>query len=579
MSPVVQEPKVADPKIPNPVAAIATRSGAFAGDWFRFLRDAAFLPSQHRRSVRSYGAVGDGIADDTNAIATAVADAAQFGFELYWPDGDFVSTSSIPNLHTVRHRGPGAILVGSVRFYPHPETGQTNTLYCDPSGSDTNDGLSTARPFREIRTAIAILGNYGPSIDGSWIFRAAAGTYKGGIVFPRNIQLRDFVKILGPDVGGHPNVPTAIVDKAADTSATYGISAFDGILLWVQDIKFLSNPASAATRFAQSELIVRFCYYQRRNVHVYGSTVGLQTNIHCTYFNYGGIIDACTSIGISELFHITRSFDTVSSAAQQLTIKNCPVGLKAKENCVGHTDYITFEDCANGLQLHLFSGTNPKGAVFRRCDVGICLINSELHNEDTAVVWDSCTRRVISLGNSSEIGTFGWTGATATPALRTGHRPEVLLFQDYTTTVHTGTTSQTDIFSAALVLRADYYCAQGKRFVTIVKGYLPNGVTLAGTVTIRLRVAGGIASDIVIPAGTAAASGNRHFRLEYECLCTADGDTQHFQGHLVMDGNLIEVQSNDRTITLSDADHSVVVQCVLSNAADEFAFTQCLVYG
>ncbi len=537
------------------------RQTPITAEWLQDVNDVVYsaVIVDDLTDVRYRGADPTGVADSTTAIQNTIDYCISVGAEVSWGNGNYLTTASLTNLHTVRHKGTATITRGANVFYINPTTGQTNTLYCSAAAAnDTADGLSAAFPIQQASTAVNYLANYGPALNGSWVIQLAAGTYKGGILFPRGLVSRDFIKIQGPTVT-HPTVPTAIISKTADATKTYGIFASDGLLVWCENIKFTGA-------FAQAEQIVRNVYYQRRNVHVDGAVVGLQINIHCRYYVYGGIIENCTSVGVSELFHITRSYDTVASAAEQLIIRNCPIGLQAKENCVGHTDYINFEDCGTALELQLFSGTNPKGAVFKRNDIGIVLTNSELHNEN-AIVWgtgaDINTRRLVSLGNSSEITSFGWDGLEPT-LTRTGHRPLVLYAKDYTQFIQTGTLTETDVFNAAAILPADVYAVEGKKYRVLVNGRVPLGTTLLGAARILLRVGGTFMTDVTIPISTA---GSKAFRAEFEVVCTADGNFQFVNSTLVLPG-ATDATSIARTVDMQSADRGVVVSVILGNIAD-----------
>lgn len=521
--------------------------------------------------LKEFGAVGDGTTNDTSAIVNAVAAARSAGKAILWEDKTYLTTANIPFLHTVKHIGTGRILRGTNTFHVNPVALDNNVLYVATTGSNSNDGLASTQPLLTPTAAVDVLANYGPILDGGWTIQLAAGTYPGGILPQRGLTTRDFLRIVGPSVGGHPNVPTAIISYTADPTETYGIFARDGLLLWVEDVKFTGA-------FPQAEYIARDCYYQRRNVHVDAAVIGLQINVHSRYYVYGGIIENCSSIGISELFHVTRSFETVASAADQLIIRNCPIGLKAKENCVGHLDYINFEDCDTGLEMQLYSGGNVSGTVFKRCGVGIVLVNSEIHGE-TSTAWgtgaDACTRRLLSLGNSSEIVTFGWTAPGPNPAIRTGHRPLLPIANDFNPVTHTGTTVETIIFAFSALLPVDYFCVKGKKLRVVVNGKVPTSVTLADTVRITFRVAAIYATDVTIPAGIVGA---KSFRAEFELICTADGNNQLSSATLVGAG-FYDATSAARTIILDSTASSVRVSIELADAADSITLDSVEVYG
>lgn len=133
---------------------------------------------KQNRSVEDYGTVGDGVTSDQVAVEAAIAAAYAAGDGLYWPDGTYLTTATIPNFHDVRHSGPGVVKRGSDLFYPDPTNTQTNTLYVNKStGSSTNDGFSSSQPFDEPQNALLAIKKYGPLVGGVWVISCADGTY------------------------------------------------------------------------------------------------------------------------------------------------------------------------------------------------------------------------------------------------------------------------------------------------------------------------------------------------------------------------------------------------------------------
>lgn len=104
--------------------------------------------------------------------------------------------------------------------------GVTRTLYVRATGNDTNPG-TLAAPFREIRAAVDSLSADGPVVRGSVVVDVGPGAYKGGIRLPqtRGTAQDDYLVIRGPATGGHPNVPTAVIDQSLDTGNNWGLLA------------------------------------------------------------------------------------------------------------------------------------------------------------------------------------------------------------------------------------------------------------------------------------------------------------------------------------------------------------------
>lgn len=458
----------------------------------------------------------------------------------------------------------------------HGTRGQTRTLYVRATGDDTNSGRSPESAFREIRSALNSLSDEGPVIRGSVRIDVGPGVYQGGIRLPvtRGSAQDDFIRIIGPNVNGHPNAPTAVIDYAADPTATFGMLAEDGAHLWLQDLKFIGG-------FHTAVRVDRNTYLQWRNVHVDGQNqgnAGLAITSQCRYYVTGGIIENLTN-GIQEHFQITRGYGTVSSADQQLIVRNCHVGVKCKENCVGHFDYINVTDCNIGIEMQLYSGANMKGAVLERNKMGIVLTNSEIHNEQS-IAWgtneDANTRRILSLGSSSELTLFGWEQATDNaPTLRTGHRPLVTIGADYNDKTVGNTTSETTIVSFNRALRGDWYSIQGKHAKIILWGSTPSGA-LTADFRIILRLSGSEAGQLRLPAGL---SGPAHFRAEFDIVAAQDGASQKIFGTVNIGGAPSSTILVTRQIDLSTQDRTASVHAIPGSANDSVQIRLAEIWG
>lgn len=516
--------------------------------------------------VTDWGAVGDGATDDTAALTAAVAAASAGGFDLHWPAGAYLTTASIPLLHSVRHRGRGRIVRGLDTFYVEPRTGQSNTLYIAATATSGNDGLSSSQAigintdnWDALEDALA---NYGPTLEGSWTITGAAGTYRGGYVHPRNLASRDIIDFAGP-AAGHPNVPTMIIDDAT-ASETRGMLFQDGAIVRLTDIKFTGA-------FAECASAVRDCYIWFVNVHCGADgasnypAIGLAMETRTHYFVAGGLIDGCTDIGISELFGVVRSFSTgISLAIDQMTIQNCAVGVKAKENCVGHLRYLNIDNCDTGVELQAYSAANVSNMEIGNCAVGIVLTNSQIHNE-TSIVWNTGnTVKILPFGQAaSQLATLGWVANSGDPAQRVGYPAPISFANDYDSDTHTGTTNITAIWTELDILPAGYYSVKGRRFEVLVVGRVPTGVTLIGDVTIYLYVEGLQEASVVIPSG----SGQQGWTARFSMVCPSDGNAQIYSATLV--GETFQyAYTIRRTRDLASQDNAVAIRVGLANAAD-----------
>lgn len=543
-------------------------------------------------AVTDYGAVGDEVTDDTTAIAAAVADAFTNGLWLFWPPKTFLTTASIPNLHKVRHFGPGAIKRGSDVFYVHPITGLTNTLYVAAAGTSGSDGLSASQPMDIGADGWSVLANalanYGPVLEGTWRIKGAAGTYPGGYIHPRYLHGRNFIFFEGPSVS-HPTEPTFRIDHGTDATKTFGMAFTDRVLIDLKNILFTG-------KFGECVSNSRGTYCWFRNVHARSDgagnypVVGLSFVTHCHYFVQGGKIDLGASVrtdlatvdtvtGISELFSCVRSFDTVASAADQLEIVDTQVAFKAKEGCSGHLQYLRITEANTAVELDSGGTSNVANMEIKRAGIGFVLNDTEIHNE-SGVVWgtgaDACGVHILSRGSSRELDFSGWDANDGDPGVRVGQRPLIVIAATYAADTHAGSTStsETVMWNNANLIPARRLAVEGKAFQIKIVGRVPTGVTLAGDVRILTRLEGQYLIDVTIPSGSAPQG----WTAEWNVVSTEDGSAQLISSTLV-GATFYDAQTIRRNLDVETNDQDVRVSVIVANAADSITLDSCEVWA
>lgn len=453
------------------------------------------------------------------------------------------------------------------------QRGTTRTIYVRATGDDSNDGKTSGTAFREIKTAVASLSSDGPVIRGSVVIDVGAGTYKGGITLPamRGYAQDDFIKIVGPSIS-HPTVPAVLIDKAADTSATYGIRALDGAFIWLEDIKTVGA-------FENHADIRRNSYLVWRNVHMDGQgtgIVGLSIQQHARYTVLGGIIENMLDIGVSEHFMVHRSFDSATASADQLIIRNCDTGLQAKEGCVGHLDYLNVEDCQTGVELNAGGVANLKGVTFKRNVAALVNANSEVHNIQSVVYGtgaDANTRTYVPVDLAANLTKLGWLDGTYPRTTLAGAPPLVTTAASFTDATVTGTTTETNFYNLTGAIKPHTYTTPGRKFLVRCNGKIGTSA-LVGSYRLVLRVAGTLAVDVTIPAGTAA---NTRFAVEFEVVCSSNGNNQRVFS--TMYGGIGASNYATRTLVLDNVDSGIAVTAIPTNTADSVTLHKCEVYG
>lgn len=364
----------------------------------------------------------DGVTSNQAGIVAALAEAVSRGSDLYWPAGTYVSDASLSGFHNTKHYGPGMIKRGSDLFYITPADTQVNRIYLSTTGSSSNDGLSSAQPIDTFQNAFNVLNKYGPVLQGSWRIIAAAGTYS----FASGLQTfstpsKNRVLISGPDVGGHPNVPTVLIDGGG-VGAAYSHGMYidgPGVRVQVRDIKFQNfTEASGNTRTGLVGANGADIYTE--NIHTFACS---WTGIHIKECDSsrisGGILDA-NNIGancfISDSTRSSFGYGSTSTANGPIVKKALNAAVYWSTGSQGHCDFVTFEDNAVGFVAAENSRCDTVGNNYKRNTVakrhqtgGLSASGgaSEVFNDGTADANTTNTQYFTYSGDISEMVTLG----------------------------------------------------------------------------------------------------------------------------------------------------------------------------
>lgn len=345
--------------------------------WQALVETVPFVPASYIVYPESFGAVGDGNHDDTSALGSAVAQAVA-SRKLVYLSGAYKTTASVAGLHSAKYAGIGRILRGSAYFAPNTVTGDSNTIFVATNGNDGNDGLSSSQPMLTIQAAINAISNYGPVLFGAWTVQLAAGTYKNGVLIPENLLTvpdhngvfpTNRLSIIGPPVGGAPNIPTAIIDGSFSPTTNYGVLLNGGQKLYLQDLLFQNWNGSPSTYGID---ITDLAALYTNNVHFYNCSYGLISRQSRVYMN-GGIVQGC----VQGLTMLNATVFSVGQAAG-VTVQNCTVyGIEIGEGSTGHCDGITLNNCVIGAYIVEESHVQMFGTIENNITAGIQLsVNS-----------------------------------------------------------------------------------------------------------------------------------------------------------------------------------------------------------
>lgn len=412
--------------------------------------------------------------------------------------------------------------LGSGFIARHGARGNTRRIYVRAAGDDSGDGKTAATAFREIKTALNALADDGPVIRGSVVIDVGPGEYEGGIRMPstRGTAQDDFVEIIG-SVDGN-GVPTSIVRKTDGVGI--GLLVEDGAAIQLENLKFIGG-------FSAAVQATRNVYAWFTNIHVDGENVGvrgLSISSHTRYYVKGGLIENLTYAGIDEYFNCSRSYSTVGSSAQQMLIRNCMIGLRAKEGCVGHLDHLRVEDCETGIELIQNSVANLYAAEIKRNGVGLALVNSTSHNEG-GVVWgsgaDQNAREIYSAGASGELLALDWSGEDMAPTATAGHRPLFVIANQLAEKVVTGEQGvELPAVTFEEKLPRVLFRTAGKHFKVQMFGKF-DGATPTSTISIIVRIGSVLLMSMQV-------KGSDQVMFELDAVADVDLATHKIRGTL-----------------------------------------------
>lgn len=514
---------------------------------------------------------------DYETVADAVAYAYANGLPLFWPDGDWETTASISNLHAVKHYGPGRIKRGTDYFYPDPVEGQSNVLYVATSGSATADGLSASQPMDSAQTAVNALALHWP-LNGRWSIKLAAGTYStsgnrtvrigpanadpetGGVGYltADGMTMKNWLTIQGPDVGWDPDTdpwpsPTCIFD--ANGASVVGIQIEGrGLNILVKDIKFIDYDGSSSSAGIANDGGWLRC----ENVHAEGCEIGILSYMGRVTVKGGDIYGTAgkAGVGIKSMFLNKHEIgeQSAGAAGQGPRLRYLETGLHVQEGSTGHSDYVTYEDCTDGVRVTVNSRANFSGSEFERCTKAVRVdLNSVIYASaaDYGSGADACTENVVI----QQGGAFSPRDNYANSGLAT----------DYLTSAvtHTGTTASTAILTKTLtkgLFAPNVTSIRKPQHIRFVAYGTLSGT--ADTKQFKLRV-----GSTAIATITNAASDAGSWRCE-GLICFKDSNVQ--DGNIQYTHHLTSTRVNSGTAAedLAAADVDLKFEIQLSNSGD-----------
>lgn len=332
------------------------------------------------------------------------------GEDLYWPDGIYLTTASIPNFHSVRHNGPGVVKRGTDLFYVDPASGLSNILYVATTGLDANDGLSSSQARLTAQSAGDILYNYRYS-DATWKIQFAAGTYVGVATFTRAFPSSQRVQFLGAAVADGV-VPTTIFDSPGGASKV-GLYFQSRAHVYVEDIKFTdyNDGGTPSVSGNGSGVIIERGDLYARNVHVTNCDAAIEAANESRLRVQAGVL-ASSAVGVRCISNVTYTIGYNGTAADVTgatgtAVLNCTAaGVFAQEGSTGHVDYSYIDNCAVGVDLIEKSRAHILGCNIRNnatAGVRVRVLSSFYDSPTVPNTYTSNTVKTIVRGDSVNV--------------------------------------------------------------------------------------------------------------------------------------------------------------------------------
>lgn len=456
---------------------------------------------------------------------------------------------------------------------------EARTIYVSPEG--TGDGLSSGSRTTPDE-ALEMLSVQGLVLEGDWTIDMAAGTYPS-ITVPGSLEIAGYLVLRGADVGGHPNVPTTIIDAAHDDSGSRGIAA-NHTNLWVRDI--LTKDFSNAGVSVQNQCKVKYW-----NHHDDGSSSSRQHYSHVRHNHAGGILKP-TTYGVEETFGCIRdSKGEVPAYVEDLTGVSysnenyaalIPYGTQidgtaggggistgdvtgwyAKENCVGHFDFVTITDCAYGVVMLHWSAGNVRFLTLERNYYALWARNGEFHQESDVFFGSGADENThhIFLDNWSVASDRYGSGVENN---RLGQPPPLAIDLDHTEATAANITAPTVL--RTFTVPAKLASVRGQRIAVRSGGTFPDA-TGSGTVTLALKLGGVTLCSHSFD--TLDVASNERWRGEWvlERAHTVS-ETEHLaSGRLELDGLPVSFDFNSVDIDLT-VDQDLELVATMPNVAN-----------
>lgn len=510
-------------------------------------------------TLKQSGVVGDGVADDTAALAAVIATAYAGNRQVVWNGAVCRITGNIPYFHLVKHVGPGRTVRGTDVF--NVSGSGTANLYVALTGSAGNDGLTAAFPKATLQQAFDAIANYGPMITQDVYIRLAANTYPMSTPAVHLIPSQQYIKVMGPDVGGSPNVPTCIFDGAGGAIYSHAIFAQQiGVRIKVSDIKFINfnngggnSGDTSRGGFVTSDGAMGW----GKNLHVIGASwFGCIATSAQQLLVEGGIYDGCRVGVASEHSRCSVGWNGTSTTNRTL-IKNCvEQGIQWSNGSQGHIDYTDFTSNGIGVSLEGGSRCDAVDNDFKRNSYAVECKGGGYFGNNPATpsrfnVGTADANTVDITSNAYGADYNGLLKASASEARVDQYRGNFTA---------TGTTAD-QLYYSSSAIPAGFFKNATQTIRIRVYGTLTTATLPA---IMKTKIAGVSLADVVMPTNVVTGQA---FKFEIELFSNGTGNHMAYQ--CLAEGTSSTERMSLGTVNFAFVNGSTIdLSCAVQNAAD-----------
>lgn len=492
------------------------------GPW-RAMAEKSYVDDKTALSVKQYGAVGDGVADDTAEINAALVDAQ--GRELYFPKGQYKVTGNLVNFWGAHVRGEGSIVRGSEEYFITPTSTstlvQSNTIWANyGTGLDTNDGLFSVSPFKTQSKVYKTLRSLTPeqANGGPWKVRMS-GTFLGGQKYDVLPEFAHMLTIEGDAVASVPAEdgtelanPTTTISWDNGSNGDIGMWFEPGVRqVNVRNIKF-SGFKGGGNGYGLlmkngGVLKVDGCWSDNCDIGF--------AAVNNVQFHMDNTKTTLCGTGFTASYSSSGTFDHCTADGTPVSGARINQGFSVTRNAVVHIDYCLIKGNLVGIGVDMAARANLLDSNIQRNDVGV---HAEGAGEwiGSLVTWNVGTAdaNVItfeSFGVGRETRQYSqtarneWIVSSAMFISPTYESPKVI----------TGTTANSVVYlgSGLGELPAGWFTHVGKKLR--VKVYAKATTTAVGKVRLYVTEADGTSVTLLSEIDISSGITNTSFEVEF----------------------------------------------------------------